>query len=489
MGAAGKTVALAVRTFMSLPEIRPPSSGGGIVGARRVAAIGLGKMGGPMALHLHEKGVLAAIFSPRTAKEFAAKNRLPDSIRLAASPKDAASVADTVLVSVPIHQVESVLFGGDGVAAGLGKGLVIESGNSDHRRDGEYESRFAAKGVEYLDAAVSGGPKRARAGTLVSIVGGKTETVEAARDVFAAFSTPPGGIFHVGPTGQGHEAKMYHNQDEQNDMRNIGEAISLLIASGMTFRDAFDALDKGDCRSALLTYAGTIPDGVLPRIQPTIGGGDLPQIAVETAKAIGHPTPLTRLTLDLRRWSRGEMIADELATRAMSEFAAKGVTHTLRLYNFLRERAWVQDVPEGDVGPVARVLALGYLLDLAEVVSIAQHRQINTRILAQVFRAGLCDKGALEPLLTQDLKSLKEFEPALPPEDRRVFEEGLAFAAKLGHPAPSAAAYLDLGNGATVARELKKLADPTARTRYGTAIRVQAGIRDAFGEHGYELAA
>ncbi len=460
------------------------------MGARRVAAIGLGKMGGPMALHLHEQGALAAIFSPRTAKEFAAKNHLPDSVSLAASPKDAASVADTVLVSVPIHQVESVLFGGDGVAAGArAGGLVIESGNSDHRQDVGYAERFAAKSVRYLDAAVSGGPKRARAGTLVSIIGGPKNVVEEARDVFAAFSRPPGGTFHVGPTGQGHEAKMYHNQDEQNDMRNIGESISLLMASGVTFRDAFDALNTGDCRSALLTYAGTIPDGVLPRIQPTIGGGDLPQIAVETAEKIGHPTPLTRLTLDLRRWSRGEILPSELAARAGKSFPAKGYTHTLRLYNLLREKAWVQDLPaSGEVATVAHVLALGYLMDLAEVVSIAQHRQLNTKVLAQVFRAGLCDKGALEPLLTEGLRNLNEFEPTLPPEDRRVFEAGLAFAAKLGHPAPSTAAYLDLGDGSHVAQELKKLADPRARAAYGNAIRIQAGIRDAFGEHGYDVA-
>src|SRR5437867_2790761 len=114
---------------------------------RRVAAIGLGKMGGPMALHLHRQGLLAAIFSPRTASEFAAKHRLPPSVTLGASPRAVANVADTVFVSVPIHQVESVLFGSEGVASGLDRGLVIEAGNSDHRRDADFESRFAAKGV------------------------------------------------------------------------------------------------------------------------------------------------------------------------------------------------------------------------------------------------------------------------------------------------------------------------------------------------------
>jgi 3-hydroxyisobutyrate dehydrogenase len=459
------------------------------MGARRVAAIGLGKMGGPMALHLHRQGALAAIFSPRTAREFAAKSRLPPSVRLAASPRDAAEAADTILVSVPIHQVESVLFGGDGVASGLTRGLVIEAGNSDHRRDAAYESKFAGKGVHYLDTAVSGGPKRARAGTLVSIVGGKPETVDSARDVFAAFSNPPGGIFHVGPTGQGHEAKMYHNQDEQNDMRNIGEAISLLMAAGMTFRDAFDALNRGACQSALLTYAGAIPDQVLQNIVPKVGGGDLPQIAVETARAIGHASPLTCLTMNLRRVSRGEMSPDLAADRAREDFRAKGASHILRLYNLLRERAPPKDIPgDGDVATVARVLAHGYLLDLAEVVSIAHHRQIDIPILARIFRAGLCDKAALDPLLTAATKDLKEYPDLLPKEDRAIFEEGLALAAKLEHPAPSVAAYIDLDLGTHTAKELRTLNNPSAMEKYGNALRIQAGIRNAFGEHGYEVA-
>src|SRR3970040_409235 len=103
-------------------------------------------------------------------------------------------------------------------------------------------------------------------------------------------------------------------------MRNICESISLLMSSGLSFQDAFAAPDNGACKSALLTYAGTVPPDVLPKIRPTIGGGDLPQIAVETAKAIGHPTALTQLTLDLPRWSRGELMPDEGATRALANF-------------------------------------------------------------------------------------------------------------------------------------------------------------------------
>ena len=454
-----------------------------------MAAIGLGKMGGPMALHLHAKGMLAAIYSPRTASEFAAKNKLPPSVRVAGSPRDAAARADTVLVSVPLHQVESVLLGPDGVAEGLTHGLVIESSNSDHRRDPDHESRFAKDGNPYLDAAVSGGPKRARAGTLVSIVGGRRDAFEGVQDVFAAFSKPD-AIFYVGPCGQGHEAKMYHNQDEQNDMRNIGESISLLMASGLSFQDAFKALDRGVCRSALLTYAGTIPPDGLRRIAPKIGGGDLPQIAVETAKAIGQPAPLTHLSLDLRRFSRGELLADEAATRATLQFRATGLEDIFRIYNLLRERVDPKDASvAGDVEPVARALALGYLLDLAEVLSIADRRQLDIPILSRIFRAGLCDKAALDPLLDKGLMNVNEFEASLPKEDRRVFEEGLAFAAKLGHPAPSTAAYMDFGNGSHVARELRRLVDPKMRDRYANALRIQAGIRDAFGEHGYEVAA
>ncbi|HYS71501.1 MAG TPA: hypothetical protein VEM95_03670, partial [Thermoplasmata archaeon] len=192
----------------------------------------------------------------------------------------------------------------------------------------------------------------------------------------------------------------------------------------------------------------------------------------------------------LRRWSRGEILPDEAAARARTNFTAKGQGHVLRLFNQLRAHIDLKDAPSGgDVGVVARVLALGYVLDLAEVVSIAQHRQIDIPILARVFRAGLCDKAALDPLLTAKAKELKGFEPELSKEDHQVFEEGLALAAKLRHPAPSTAAYLDLDSGAHVAAELRKLADPTMRAAYANPIRIQAGIRNAFGEHGYEVAA
>jgi hypothetical protein len=262
------------------------------------------------------------------------------------------------------------------------------------------------------------------------------------------------------------------------------------MAAGRRVRDAFDALNRGAGRSALLTYAGTIPDGALPNIVPKVGGGDLPQIAVETARGIGHASPLTCLTLNLRRVSRGEMSPDLAADHAREDFRAKGASHILRLYNLLRERAPPKDVPGGgNVTVVARVLAHGYLLDLAEVVSIAHHRRIDIPTLARVFRAGLCDKAALDPLLSASPKDLKEYPDLLPKEDRAIFEEGLALAAKLGHPAPSAAAYIDLDLGTHTAKELRKLSDPSAREKYGNALRVQAGIRDAFGEHGYEVAA
>lgn len=453
--------------------------------AQRVGMVGLGKMGGPMALHLHERGMLAAIYSPRTAKTFAAKHGLGDAVRLAASPKDAARATASVLVSVPLSAVDGVLFGPEGVANGVTDGVVIEAGNSDHRQDPSYESRFAAKGVGYLDAAVSGGPKRARAGDLVSIVGGRDDAFEEVRPVFEAFSGRD-SIFHVGPCGRGHEAKMYHNQDEQNDMRNIGEALSLLMAAGRSFPDGFSTLDRGVCRSALLTYAGTIPSDVLPHIAPEVGGGDLPTIAVATADAVAHPTPLTRLTLNLRRLSRRELTPEDAATRAASDSRATNREGVVRFYNFLRQAVNLDAVPGEDEGAtIARALALGYLVDLAEVMSLAHRRGINLRTLARIFRAGLCDKVALDPLIKSGLPPLDEFSPTLTGEDREALLAILALGERLGHPTPSAAAYLDFGGGDRVVRELRKLSDPHMRTRYDNALRIQAGIRDAFGEHGY----
>jgi hypothetical protein len=232
-----------------------------------------------------------------------------------------------------------------------------------------------------------------------------------------------------------------------------------------------------------------IPDDILPTIAPKIGGGDLPQIAVDTARAIDHPSPLTNLTLNLRRFSRGELSAGEVSARAVADFSTRGCEDILRLYNFLREHVRTGDLPgDGKVAVVARGLALGYVLDLAEVVSIARHRRLDTRVLARIFRAGLCDKVALDPLLGGDLTDLGAFAPTLPDEDRGAFEEVHRLADHLGHPMPSAAAYADLGSGRLVGHEVAKLAEAPARRKYENALRIQAGIRNAFGEHGYEVA-
>jgi len=213
------------------------------------------------------------------------------------------------------------------------------------------------------------------------------------------------------------------------------------------------------------------------------------QIAVETAEAIRHPAPLTKLTLNLRRLSRGELTVGEVAARAVADFSARGCEDILRLYNFLRERVAIGEIPgDGKVNVVARGLALGYILDLAEVVSIARHRKLDTRTLARIFRAGLCDKAALDPLLSSDLSTLDEYPATLPEDDRQAFEEAHRLADHVGHPLPSAAAYSDLGSGRLVGHEVAKLSEAPSRRKYDTALRIQAGIRDAFGEHGYEVA-
>ena len=458
--------------------------------SRSVGVVGLGKMGGPIAYSLYKKGLLAGVYARTTAPEFLKAYGLTnEDVFVAPTKRELGKRIRIGLLLVPINAVEEVIFGEDGIARAMGSGsTLIDCGNSDWRNDERFYRELKRRGIDFLDCAVSGGPKRARAGELVGIIGGDERTVEDCMGVFGSFCRKD-SVFHMGPVGRGHEAKMYHNQDEQCDMRNIGETISVLLALGKSYSESVKALNSGLSRARLLDYAAMVPDDVLPRIAPKIGGGDLPQIAVETARSAGRVSPLTELMLNIRRISRGERKVEEAVEEARRDFARRhdGI---LKVYSFLREKVdpW-KIAGDGELATARRALSLGYLIDLAEVFSIALARKNDIGKLAQVHRAGLCDKDALSAFMRDGIEvELEEASAEFPEEDAELLEEALELARKAGHPAPSAAAYLDvLRPGQRCAAELAKLGRPEQFARYGNAIRVQAGIRDAFGEHGFEL--
>jgi 3-hydroxyisobutyrate dehydrogenase len=196
-----------------------------------VGFIGLGNMGGPMALNLVVHDVVAA-------KVEAFRQR---GARVAASPDQVAAASERTIVMVETTaQAESVIAGEHGVIRTAGPGHVVVCMSTIDpfaaRRLGEV---LAARGIAMLDAPVSGGTVRAASGELSIIAGGPVETFDACGDLFKAMGS---NIFHVGGLGQGLAMKLVNNMLGQVARVAIAEALILGVKAGLDPQTIYDVV-------------------------------------------------------------------------------------------------------------------------------------------------------------------------------------------------------------------------------------------------------
>jgi 3-hydroxyisobutyrate dehydrogenase-like beta-hydroxyacid dehydrogenase len=174
---------------------------------KRVAMIGLGKMGAPMARHLAAKGfdVTGYDIDPAAAKGLAVHG-----VKAAPSPAAAVASAELVIVVVAFeHQVEAVLFGDNGITAGAKPGTMVGvaatiSPQGMHR----FAERLEKAGLVPLDIPLCRGEPAAESGQLLIVGGGDKDAFERCRPAFSAFADT---IFHLGEAGAGQVGKMVNN--------------------------------------------------------------------------------------------------------------------------------------------------------------------------------------------------------------------------------------------------------------------------------------
>lgn len=216
----------------------------------RIAFLGIGLMGAPMAERLMAAGHRLTLWN-RTSAKAAAIAR--DGSRVAATPAEAASRADvliTMLENGPV--VETVLFGA-GAAAGLAPGaLVIDMSSSPPPLARDHAARFQARGIGYLDAPVSGGVVGARAGSLAIMAGGREPDFARARPIFAPLGRPT----LVGPAGSGQLAKCCNQAIVAITIGAVSEALLLAAASGADPAAVREALSGGFADSRILQLHG-----------------------------------------------------------------------------------------------------------------------------------------------------------------------------------------------------------------------------------------
>ncbi|PZP60469.1 MAG: 3-hydroxyisobutyrate dehydrogenase [Pseudoxanthomonas spadix] len=269
----------------------------------RIAFIGLGNMGGPMAANLVKAGHTLSVFDLAPAALEAAKAA---GAHAAASAIDTLDGAEVVISMLPASRhVEGLYLGEGGLLDRIPAGaLVIDCSTIAPASARKVAQAAAARGLAMLDAPVSGGTAGAQAGTLTFIVGGEAEALERARPVLQAMGK---NIFHVGASGAGQVAKLCNNMALGVIMAVTGEAIGLGVAHGLDPKVLSQMMAVSTGRSWATEVCNPWP-GVLENAPASRGysggfGNDLMLkdlgLAVEAAMGVGATIPLGELARNL----------------------------------------------------------------------------------------------------------------------------------------------------------------------------------------------
>jgi 3-hydroxyisobutyrate dehydrogenase len=204
----------------------------------RIGFIGLGNMGGPMALNLVKRGVSLVVRDIDPARTARLRER---GARVADSPAEVAAQTErTIVIVETTAQVEEVIAGERGLIETAPRGhVVICMSTIDPFVLRRLAEQLAARGVATLDAPVSGGTERAATGELSIIAGGAKPTFDACQDLFRAMGK---NLFHVGGLGQGLAMKLVNNMLVQVNTVAVAEALVLGVKAGLDPRTIYDVV-------------------------------------------------------------------------------------------------------------------------------------------------------------------------------------------------------------------------------------------------------
>ncbi len=212
----------------------------------RVAFLGLGIMGRPMAANLVKAGHEVSTWNRSKGKEV-------EGARAAASPAEAARGAEVVWMCVSdTEAVEQVLFGPKGVETGLEQGgVVVDSSTIAPAATLRFAERIRGKGCDYVDAPVTGSKIGAESGQLIFIVGGAEGTVERLKPLFSAMGKL---MVRVGETGQGQSAKIAMNLMIALTYEGFAEGLTLATKLGVKAEKLLELVNASMVRSGVVEY-------------------------------------------------------------------------------------------------------------------------------------------------------------------------------------------------------------------------------------------
>jgi 3-hydroxyisobutyrate dehydrogenase len=269
----------------------------------KVAFLGLGNMGLPMALNLVKAAHQVQGFDlvQTQLDAFRAGGGVP-----APSASDAVADADVIISMLPASRhVEALYLGNSGLLAVANpKALLIDCSTISPKVSQAVAAQAKAKGFAMIDAPVSGGTAGAQAGTLTFMVGGDAVDVDRARPLLEKMGK---NIFHAGASGSGQTVKVCNNMILGIQMLGTSEALRLGIANGMDPKVLSDIMSKSSGRNWVLELYNPCP-AVMDNVPSSKGyaggfGVDLMLkdlgLATENASDLDTSVPLGELSRKL----------------------------------------------------------------------------------------------------------------------------------------------------------------------------------------------
>jgi 3-hydroxyisobutyrate dehydrogenase len=278
-----------------------------------IAFLGLGAIGRPMAARVAGAGLPLAVWNRSAdkaavfAKEFNARH--------GTSPADTVRDADIIITCFSTSpDVYANLDGADGILAGVKRGaILVDCTSGDPGTSRRIAERLAEKGVDFLDAPVSGGVSGAEKGILTVMVGGDATVLERARPAIETFGQK---IVHCGAIGAGDTLKAVNQAFLAIHLLSAAEGLATLVKEGVDPAKALEVINASSGRSN--SSMNLIPERVLTRAFPRTFRLALLEkdigIAAGLARDNKVPAPVTQLTADVFRIARGELgeIADHV---------------------------------------------------------------------------------------------------------------------------------------------------------------------------------
>ncbi|HLY24596.1 MAG TPA: NAD(P)-dependent oxidoreductase [bacterium] len=221
----------------------------------KIAFFGVGLMGEPMVNHLLGAGHQVVVVPHRSRASIERViARGATEAKSAAEAIRGAQITITVLPTA--DDVEATVFAGPGTSL-IGAGqTLIDMGTSFPPQTRRLAARVTAAGGRFLDAPVTGGPKGAQDGTLTIMVGGEASTLADVRPVLEAMSAH---IYHFGPVGAGHTAKLIQNMIGIITSAGIAEGFAFASAAGLDVEQFFQMLASSTSNSPAL-------QGMVPKV-------------------------------------------------------------------------------------------------------------------------------------------------------------------------------------------------------------------------------